>query len=211
MRQGTAVGSGMTSADKKALRLRLMDRIYELANGATFEVVDPFAALGDGNVSRQDIFATADYLVQEGLLDWEGRLVSLTHRGVLEVEQAIDEPDQPTQHFPPMNVAIIGRFQGAFQQGTTNSQQTVAIGLGMQAVRAWVDTYRAAADGLAFGDGDRQRADDALDAIDSELTKANPDPARIRLFGNLLLGFVLSMVSNAATAAILGQSPFGPN
>lgn len=49
----------------------------------------------------------ASYLIDEGLLEVAamGPMVSLTHWGLKEIEEAISAPEAPTEHFPALVVA----------------------------------------------------------------------------------------------------------
>jgi hypothetical protein len=57
---------------------------------------------------RLEVRKRVSYLQGEGLLKASGttddiKSITLTHRGVREVEDAISEPDKPTEHFPPLD------------------------------------------------------------------------------------------------------------
>jgi len=55
-------------------------------------------------------------------------LISITHEGIKEVEQALSEPKEPTAHFLPVNVISIGHMEGSqIQQATSESTQTYVV------------------------------------------------------------------------------------
>lgn len=198
--------------ERRALRLGLMDRVYQEADGSTTDVVDPFGLFEPEGVHRKAIFAAADYLVQERLLDWEGRKVSLTHAGVTEVEAALAEPTKPTAHFPPAaNVIYIKHFHGALQQGTVNSQQTVALGPSLDALRAWIVDYQERLADLHLGAEDHQTAAEALAHASRELAQPNPREPVLRAFGQVLYALLLNVTGSVIAAGLLQQAPFGPN
>jgi hypothetical protein len=85
--------------------------LYEASEGrlnVSFELSDLAVKAG---LSYEEADGAIDYLAGEGLvsLDGFGPMVSLTHRGVVEVEQSIDKPDRATEHFPAQ---IIQHFHG---------------------------------------------------------------------------------------------------
>lgn len=55
----------------------------------------------------------------------------ITHTGVKEVEQALTQPEEPTQHFAAINyIHIQNMTQSQIQQGTTASVQQVRQTIG---------------------------------------------------------------------------------
>lgn len=68
------------------------------------------------------------YLSQEGLIKEDGGGVFTTarleHRGIVEIEEALSNPSQPTEHFPAINVFInniAGISQSSIQIGNQNT------------------------------------------------------------------------------------------
>jgi hypothetical protein len=112
--------------EKRAMRAAFMRLLYDETNGSTIADANDKelgARLG-WDVGTTDL--VAEYLLGEGLLEFTGfgGVVSITHAGVVEVEQGMQAPTAPTQHFPPFNQIIIGTATHVgIQQGTTNSTQ----------------------------------------------------------------------------------------
>lgn len=73
-------------------------------------------------LDHQETNQVFDYLAGEGLVEAMalGGGISLTHLGVIEVEQAIEAPDKPTEHFLPVNVINIGTMSNSTLQQSTN-------------------------------------------------------------------------------------------
>ncbi len=93
---------------KKAQRYIYLKHLYDLADGDT---VQSFAfeeignQLGWDNSTRDKV---ENYLQEEGLIDFPSfGQVSITHKGVRQIEQAIDHSDQPSRYFPPVSLIII--------------------------------------------------------------------------------------------------------
>jgi DNA-binding PadR family transcriptional regulator len=78
---------------------------------------------------EEQLSQVAKYLEGEGLIriQWLRGLpayVSLTHKGLREIEDAIGKPDEPTQYFMSINVLNIGEMiNSTVQQGTIQSMQ----------------------------------------------------------------------------------------
>lgn len=103
---------------KKARRLRFMVVLYDMVDGFDAQPVETahVATKLGLDVSRPpdrlEILKQIRYLEGEGLLTASGssvdaRSVTITHKGVREVEEAKSNLDQPTEHFPPLNSAYV--------------------------------------------------------------------------------------------------------
>jgi hypothetical protein len=154
--------------EKRAQRLRFMRLLYEATEGDTMATLEP-RQLGDElELSAAQTENLVQFLVDEGLVEWVtfGQL-GITHRGVVEVEQALTKPNQPTQHFPPaVNIINVqGSVVGSqIQQATTESSQVLepAPPDVVEAVRLWAAKVREDEASLKL-------TTDALDALDTEL------------------------------------------
>lgn len=112
---------------KRRRRFAFMDRLYERTDG------DPMARVNFRDIGAElgwtgdDAQKVAFYLRDEGLLKFPvmGGAVSITHAGVVEMEAAIEHPDRPTPHFPPINVInVYGDVRDSqLQAGTRDSRQ----------------------------------------------------------------------------------------
>jgi hypothetical protein len=73
------------------------------------------------------------YTQGEGLLDYKALegIIGITHRGVVEVEQAFKDSDKPMGHFPPLsniniiNAKNISMTNSMLQQGYTNDSHVI--------------------------------------------------------------------------------------
>jgi len=78
-------------------------------------------------IDRQEGDRIEEYLKGRGLIKYVtmGPTVAITTYGIEYVEQALAEPDEPTEFFPAVNVLHIEQvINSQIQQGTTHSQQT---------------------------------------------------------------------------------------
>lgn len=52
--------------------------------------------------------------------------VAITHYGVVEIEEAISEPEKPTEHFPAFNIISIGSMNNStIQQASAGATQNI--------------------------------------------------------------------------------------
>src|SRR5438309_9830694 len=124
---------------RKANRLRLMNLFFEEADGRQNVYVNCEPLAQQLDISDEEMASACDFLAGEHLIEPMQALwgkpypprVSLTHWGIKEIEQAREDPDEPTEHFPPL-VSIVQIFgdvtNSNVQAGTVDSTQTGADG-----------------------------------------------------------------------------------
>ena len=113
--------------EKRRRRLAFIERLYERSDG------DPMAWVNYRDIgeelgwSDEEAQTVTLYLRDEGLLTFPvlGGAVSITHAGIVEMEEAIDNPDRSTPHFPPISVInVYGDVRDSqLQAGTYDSRQ----------------------------------------------------------------------------------------
>ncbi|KAA9325600.1 hypothetical protein [Adhaeribacter soli] len=113
---------------EKKNRLLVLNKMYELSNGSSFH---PFAEeelsslLG---LSETEIENILEYLKKEGLVDcWASGAFVISHYGIKEVEELIENPEQRAEHFLLINVIQNYSTITGLQQGNTYSNQTINI------------------------------------------------------------------------------------
>ncbi|EMK6932992.1 hypothetical protein V9J79_004484 [Vibrio alginolyticus] len=127
-----------TIEKKKNERFKVMEKIYSITDGVEREqlqILNLAEALGlsDSDQSLNSLVKILNYLANESLIKVHrihGGLpaaMQITHKGVLEVEQALFNPQKETEHFV-QNITITNNIDSMvnsnIQQATTNSHQT---------------------------------------------------------------------------------------
>lgn len=91
----------------------------------------PAAAVGSeiGVTDKTELQSTFMYLKGAGLVDFtaSGPKLAITTAGIDEVEQALSEPDQRTEHFQPVNVINVwgGMHSSQIQQASPRGTQVI--------------------------------------------------------------------------------------
>lgn len=114
----------MDLKEKKKNRFLFLKSLYEGSNGDTGAMFDQRQVGAELNFPYEETRRIVEYLIGEHLLEARamGGIIALTHWGIKEVEQALENPDKPTEHFLPINIINIGSMNNSsLQQGTTNS------------------------------------------------------------------------------------------
>jgi hypothetical protein len=129
----------MTDIEKqRADRLLVMKAIYDASEGSEGNVVSGPDLLETLGLSDQELGDVCKYLEGEHLIKGTRTLwshltpyiINITHRGIKEMEQSLQAPNEPTAHFPPA-VSIIhvqGNLIGSpIQSGSPGAQQEMTV------------------------------------------------------------------------------------
>nr|WKN35203.1 hypothetical protein K4G66_22760 [Tunicatimonas sp. TK19036] len=108
--------------EKEKRRFDLLKILYELSNGD--------ADVGFSNELVPDGYDSEfTYLKNEGLTKWISRdRIVITHRGVIEYESALKNPNQSTEHFSYKTINIVNiqnAIGSTIQQGGDHANQNV--------------------------------------------------------------------------------------
>ncbi len=115
----------------KAARFKFLNHLYELSGGDEMKDYKQSEIGQDLGFDEQLTGLIGQYLKNEGLIEYHafGPMIGITHDGVNEIEDALSNPDQSSQYFPPVvNIISINHMEGSqIQQGTTQSTQTQSL------------------------------------------------------------------------------------
>jgi hypothetical protein len=197
--------------EKKRQRLLFMKTVYDKTQGDRFTFTNIAEIAPAVGLSLEDAGRVGDYLVGEGLIKWAyfGGGIAITHQGIKEIEQALSQPERPTEHFSAaINVIHIGQMTGQIQQGTIGSVQHQVQSVG-EAERAqlahFVEEVRRARPLPDAGDAGPE-LDAQLATIEAQMRSARPQRAVLKAAGGVLLE-ILKSASGTAAAELVKQVP----
>jgi hypothetical protein len=196
-----------TLEEKQRARLLYLKTLYDKTNGGESDELDMWELGEELGFSAQETSAVLEYLAGEGLLanDVSQSGVSLSHAGVVEVEQAMQAPEQPTQHFPlqvvhnvihvdkMVNSQILQGSPGATQTGTFSAQD-------MNTILHWAAEVRKALPQLTLASDDLTNAEANLATIEAQAKARKPNPTILSLAGVAIRGLLEAAAKGAATA-----------
>ncbi len=152
---------------KKSNEALFMRRLYEATDGDYLVSVD-WDELTEGmNLSEEKTWILVVYLMQEGLIEsgGMGKRVNITHAGVVEVRQSLENPNKATEHFPPaatINIINSSVSCSSIAQASANVNQTaIYTGEQRQDLQTVLDQVRNVLD------------QNLLDAEDSQVVRAD--------------------------------------
>jgi hypothetical protein len=113
--------------EKQKKRYQVLLKMYEMAGDDPQEGIRPQFFYETGLLLQKEVFVILAYLDNEGLIK-RGDTLYLTHKGIKEVEDSIQHPNRPTEHFPAIVIQhFYGNVKGGVQGGGINNVQTVTI------------------------------------------------------------------------------------
>jgi len=164
-------------------RFKFLNRIYEVSDGRTGFMINGETVGKEFGFDRdysKDIYY---YLNDEGLTEPMGAGIhlSLTHYGIKQIEEALSEPDEPTEYFPPINIINIGKMQGGVvQQGTSNSNIIITSNETISNINQYLDKLNEFADNHLKDDSLQQEIRADVKTIKQQLKSPKPKKTIIK-------------------------------
>jgi hypothetical protein len=188
---------------KRRQRFEFMNKLYEATDGDDRKLVSAEDVAGQLEFEENDARLAIQYLDGEGLLkieslDWYLRI---THLGVVEVESALQNPEKPTVHFPPVqNIIHIGTMTNSvIQQGSANSPQAVTLGdPNLQTVKEFLDAVRSQVSNLPLTAEEKQEAISDIATAAAQID--SPKPKRDILRSSL--GALITILKGVSTSVV---------
>ena len=191
--------------EKKKDRFLLLNRLYERTDQPGLQLLKLSDIGQDVGLDGLEALKTADYLSQEGLVnlfDDEGRIIAITHHGVLEVEAALSDPSQPTEHFPPLNIIYVENMNNSqiMQASPGGSQEYSLAADQIEKLRRFIETFCNRKNELPFrSEDERLEAEADVQSLEAQLQSPKPKYQIVRTMvqslTNILEGFSGSMVA----------------
>lgn len=197
----------MMSAEKiKELqnhRSQFIKKLYEMAEGNTSRIIHMENVGNELGFDREYSFQIGGYLEGENLLEYVtvGGGVQLTHYGVQEVEEAIANPNEPTEHFTPFNIINIGTMNNSnIQQGTINSTQIIEQSK-IPEIQDILQKIFDSLEQLELQGSNKEDLKTEIETITTQLKSSTPKKSII----SECLGTITSILGNATASALVTE------
>jgi hypothetical protein len=197
---------------KRKQRFEFMNELYKVTNGSEMTHVD-MAEIGMGlGFTKDECLLTVEYLEGEGLLKYVslGGWIGITHLGVLEVESALQNPEKPTDHFPPAQniIHIATMTNSVIQQGVANSTQSVTLqNNDKELIEHFLDAYATCLSSLEISGDDKNEALSEIATTRAQLNSPKPKSGIIRSSLNTLLSILEKVTIPVLTNEISTHLP----
>src|SRR3989344_5165042 len=113
----------------KAKRFQFLKKLWELSEGDEYKSFNMFEIGNELGFDHELTSSIYQYLRGEGLLKafTLGGNIVITHAGIVEMEESLSKPDQPTEHFPAVNIINIGHMEHSniIQGSSSVNQQNI--------------------------------------------------------------------------------------
>jgi hypothetical protein len=198
---------------KRRQRFQFMEAVYQATQGDRFKFTDLNAIAPAIGLSHEEADSVAQYLVDERLLKWQafGGVIGITHEGVNEVEQALAHREQPTVHFPPVNVIHIEHMtQSQIQQGTVGSVQQIVQATTpdeSEAVKRFLTSLQNVKRELKLTADSEAEFDAQVATMESQMKSARPKRAILKEAGVAVLDILASAPGREAVEEVLKHVP----
>lgn len=192
-------------------RLRYMHKLYEATEGNERINVNMWELGEELGFPRELTERVFQYLRGEGLLKEIARgSITITHDGVVEVEQALGEPETPTKHFPAaVNIIQIHHMEGSsIQQGSHGSSQAVLFQISsVQSVRRFIQELQRVLLDLALDESATKELQSEIDTANAQLKSPRPKANILRECLSSIRTILEGAAGNLAAQGFLQQLP----
>lgn len=189
----------------RAKRFKFLEALYEITGGDNGTIVFGFELGEELGFDEIETSRIAEYLRNQGLIEFmTGNLgVSITHYGVIEVEDAVSKPSEPTKYFPAVNIIKIeSMVNSQIQQNVENSTQNWSINQGnLEELQSFINELKAALPSMNLKPDDLKEVNADTTTIEAQLSSSRPKPGIIneslKSIKNILEGAAGSILASS--------------
>jgi DNA-binding PadR family transcriptional regulator len=168
---------------KQKQRIAFLNKLYDLSDGSTSNPINGAEIAGQIGLSDGNILTDiAKYLKNEGLIKVTVQIrgfpasVQLTHSGLKEIEEVLDNPNNSTEHFMPVNILHVENMIGSnIQQGSVNSNQSLSFNNEVKAELAeFLNKLKHEIPNLSLDNEYSQELQAEINTAEAQLTSPKP-------------------------------------
>ena len=189
-----------------------MNAVFDAANGTERALVDLAETADSLAIESTEMVAIAQYLEGEGLIKCIWTLgptlptVSLTHPGIVEIEEQRSAPTQSTSHFPAFNVITIHGdiVNSQLQQSSPGAQQQVEYNLDQRRqVQDFVAEVRRYLPELGLAEEDQNALEADLQTAEIQAKSPRPSTGIIKHCLKAIKAVLISAASTEVQSQLL--------
>lgn len=202
--------------EKKKKRFLFLQNLYNRKTEAGLQIENTEDICKDLGISFAEGDLIVDYLNDEGLLKSQSdgnQIISITHAGIIEVEEALSKPNQATEHFLPLNMIYVGEMHNSqIMQGSTGSNQTFNLTEhNLESLEKFIEIIDKRFSELQFNsDDDKYEAIAEIQTIKTQLVSPRPKELVIqesrRTLRNIFEGMTGSVLATELLKYLLGAN-----
>ena len=168
----------------KEKRFQFLHKLYELTGGDESELFSMFEIGEELGFDRDLTVKIEQYLSGEGLINHgrggfgtRDRDVGISHRGVKEIEEALDKPDRPTHYFPPANFIYIGEMRNSqIQQGSPEATQVATFNENRyEELKEVIQSLKESIDQFGIDQQQKSKLQTDIQMIEAQISSSKPN------------------------------------
>jgi hypothetical protein len=204
---------------RRLRRTTFMKAVYDATGGSEVQFVDG-PSLGDAfSWPRPETDDIMRYWEGEGLIRYvtEEGAIAITHKGVVEIEEALAQPERATPHFAPNTIVIYGDVHSSqIQSGSPGSSQMLTSAIGTDGasedvVSEFLTALRAAlVEEPLTEPGESAEVEEMIALVEAERAQPEPNKRLTATLTNGLRDIALGMAASggwAGAVALAHQLP----
>jgi len=165
-------------------RFEILNYLYKESNGNTGKFFNLYEIGKTFNLGIQETKNIVRYLYNERLIDYTGMggEISITHKGIVEVENAVSKPDVQSDYFPPLNIINIQNMVNSqIQQGNAESSQSVDFSIANNNdIKDFLELLKTKKSELNLSDVSERELDAEVRTIEAQLDSSRPKKSIIK-------------------------------
>lgn len=171
--------------DVRKKRFQFLHRLWEITGGNQKKDESMWNLGRELGFIGEETSTITQYLKGEGLIKYValGGLITITHEGVVEVEKALSEPEQLTEHFSPVvNVVNVQHMEGSqIQQGTVSSSQTGRFSIETKkSLSEFISLLKDKLSELKLQGEDKAELDADIATVEAQLSSGRPKSSIVK-------------------------------
>lgn len=175
-----------TIAEKQKQRFQFLKLVHDATGGSETQIVNMWDLGNELGWDKQTTDVTAQYLVGEGLIKFwtiSGGL-GITHWGVRQIEDALANPQEQTEYFPPVInlIQIESMVNSQIQQAGPEAIQSQITGdqFDIEAIGRFLGALKSSMDQLELIDSSLNDLKGEIATIEAQMQVSKPKETFIK-------------------------------
>lgn len=163
--------------EKKKSRFTFLNKLHELSGGNVHTSFNMFALGETFGFDRELTVNIINYLENMGLIKWRGSGdISISRDGLIEIEEALSQPDKPSKHFAPVgNLITAGPAKDAQRQEGRSEIEGIVVGkAACERVQALILLLKESIDTLQLEPEIQSDLTADIHTIEAQMTSSQP-------------------------------------
>jgi len=189
-------------------RFQFLKKLYDVSDANEESVsVNPLELGAELGLSSSEIDRISDFLNSEELIGiYIAGSIYLKHKGIVEVEKAMSQPNEPTAYFPAINYIHVEQMIGSqIQQSANKSSQVLTYSaIDFEAMRKLVSDLKNQLSELKLNAETQAEVESDIATIETQIKSPHPKHTIIKE-SLMSLRTILEGAAGSVIAALLMQ------